>query len=72
MNIDEKPSKLKIGDEIKFGSRKGKVVGYWMGSIDNGLGYYYVVKLDEKSSGYVGSRKDMFISTCLVHIGNED
>ena len=70
--------KLKIGDPIKFASRKGKVIGYWIGrrNSNDSLGYYYVVELDSRSSGYVtdttNSKKDMFVSVCLVHIGNED
>lgn len=67
---------LEIGDEIKFSSRKGHVMGYWMGDVGSGVGFYYIVKLTDGSSGYVSSgvnsKRDMFVSSALVHIGNEE
>jgi hypothetical protein len=66
----------KIGTEIKFHTRAGKVVGYAFDlKSESEINSYYVVELDAKSSGYLTSRlnnaEDCYVSKILFNVENE-
>lgn len=70
-------NKLKnIGDTVTFNSRSGKIIGYWTGYVEP-VQTFYVVKLDEKSSGYVldmpgNDKRDMYVRLTLINVENND